>query len=150
MWSFISKLVLQIATIRWIFKLGWLGLLVPIAFLLKTIGLPLLGILSVVAIPLLILLVLFGLPIFAVVLFGGLFMGLVGFVLTIGIAAIKIGLFVVLPIWLVWKLVKTVYGWTFKRGDNGDDSTPPSSTDSTSGGPTTGPVSDTTGGFETA
>ena len=34
MLSFISRLVLRIAAIRWVFKLGGLGLLVPIALLL--------------------------------------------------------------------------------------------------------------------
>ena len=71
MWSAIRWMVLRLAAIRWLFKLGWLGMLVPIVLLLKTIGLPLLGILSVVAIPLLILLFLFGLPIILVLVFGG-------------------------------------------------------------------------------
>ena len=88
MWSAIRWLVLRIAAIRWFFKMGWLGLLVPIALLLKTIGLPLLAILAVVAIPLLILLLLFGLPILLVLVFGAMVMGFLGFVLTMGIVAI--------------------------------------------------------------
>ena len=64
------------------------------------------------ALPILVLLFLFGLPIFLVLLFGGLFIGMLGMVLTIGVAAIKIGLFVVLPVWLVWKLFTKV----FRRG----------------------------------
>ena len=128
MWSAIQWLVVRIAAIRWFFKLGWLGLLIPIVLLLKTIGLPILAVLSIVAIPMLILLVLFGLPIFLVLLFGGLIMGFLGFVLMIGVAALKIGLFIVLPAWLIWKLAKTVWCWGRKR-DAGDDSsgdTPPS------------------------
>ena len=67
MWSAIRWLVLRIAAIRWLFKLGGLAFLLPLALLLKTIGLPLLGVLAVVGDPgLLILLFLFGLPIFLV------------------------------------------------------------------------------------
>jgi hypothetical protein len=122
MWSLISRLVLKLAAIRWLFKLGGLSLLLPLALLLKTIGIPLLLILGVLALPLLFVLFLFGLPIFAVLLFGGLIMGVLSFVLTIGVAAIKIGIFVVLPIWLMWKLVC----WIFRRGDSGP-SAPPAS-----------------------
>ena len=78
MWSAIRWIVLRFAAIRWLFKLGWLGTLIPIVLLLKTIGLPLLAILSIVAIPLLILLFLFGLPIILVLVFGGLVMGALG------------------------------------------------------------------------
>src|SRR5215208_3097409 len=155
MWSAIRWLVLRIAAIRWLFKLGGLAFLLPIAFLLKTIGLPLLVILSILAVPVLILLFLFGLPIFLVLMFGSMLMGLIGFVLTIGVAAIKIGLFVVLPIWLAWKLGGKLWRWMSKRGDNGGtgDSTggtttpPPSGTTS---GPTTGPISDPINGIDPA
>lgn len=125
MWSFISRLVLRLAAIRWLFKLGGLGLLIPIAFILKVIGLPVLLVLMVLALPVLALLFLFGLPIFLVLLVGGMFMGLVGAVLSIGLVALKIAIFVVLPIWLTMKLV----GWIFRgfrrrrgggRGDAGD------------------------------
>jgi len=124
MWAAIRWLVLRVAAIRWLFKLGWLGLFIPIALLLKTIGLPLLGILSIIALPLLALLFLFGLPIILVLMFGGLLMGVVGFILTIGVAALKIGLFVVLPIWLMLVVVRKLYCWIFKRGDGGSHNTP--------------------------
>ena len=126
MWSAIRWLVLQLAAIRWLFKLGGLAFLIPIVMLLKAIGLPVLAVLSIVAIPLLILLFLFGLPIFLVLLAGGAIMGLLSLVVTIGIAALKIGIFVVLPIWLTWKL----FSWMFRRGNNGG-----SSSDSTSSPP---------------
>jgi len=124
MWSAIRWIVLRLAAIRWLFKLGWLGMLVPIVLLLKTIGLPLLGILSIVAIPLLILLFLFGLPIILVLTFGGLIMGVLAFVVTIGVAALKIGIFVVLPIWLMLVVARKLYCWMFKRGDGGNGSGP--------------------------
>ena len=126
MWSAIRWLVLQLAAIRWLFKLGGLAFLIPIVMLLKAIGLPLLGVLSIIAIPLLILLFLFGLPIFLVLLAGGAIMGILSLVITIGVAAIKIGIFVVLPIWLTW----TLLSWIFRRGKNGG-----SSSDSTSSPP---------------
>ena len=143
MWSTIRWLVLRIAAIRWLFKLGGLAFLLPLALLLKTIGLPLLAVLGVLAIPVLIILFLFGLPIFLVLIAGSMLMGLIGVVLTVGIAALKFGLFIVLPIWLLWKLGSKMSCWIFKRRD---DDTPPSgspppSADSSSG-PTTGPISD--------
>src|SRR5262245_22990932 len=118
MWSAIQWLVVRIAAIRWLFKLGWLGALIPIVMLLKAIGLPVLIVLAIVAIPALVLLLLFGLPIFLVLLLGGLLIGFLGFVLTIGVAAIKFAIFVVLPIWLFWKLGSTVCRWVFKRRDD--------------------------------
>jgi hypothetical protein len=144
MWSAIRWLVLRIAAIRWLFKLGGLAFLLPIALLLKTIGLPLLAVLGVLAIPVLIILFLFGLPIFLVFLAGSMLMGLIGVVLTIGIAALKFGLFIVLPIWLLWKLGGKMSCWIFKRGDS--DAPPSGSTPSadSSSGPTTGPISDPT------
>jgi hypothetical protein len=130
MWSAIRWLVLRLAAIRWLFKLGWLGALIPIALLLKSVGLPILGILGIVAIPAIILLFLFGLPIFLVFIFGGLFVGLLAMGLVLGLVALKFFIFVVLPLWLVWKLAKTVWCWTFKGGGPKPDSgttTPPSS-----------------------
>jgi hypothetical protein len=125
MWAFISQIVLRLAALRWLFKLGGLGLLLPIALLLKTIGIPLLMILAVLAMPVLILLFLFGLPIFMVLAAGAAIMGLVGLLLTIGGAALKIGIFVVLPVWLIWKMTSGGFRWVFKRGG---DCTPPSDT----------------------
>jgi hypothetical protein len=122
MWAFISQIVLRLAALRWLFKLGGLGLLLPIALLLKTIGIPLLMILAVVAMPVLILLFLFGLPVFMVLAAGAAIMGLVGIVLTIGVAALKFAIFVVLPIWVIWKISSSGFRWICKRGDGGTGS----------------------------
>jgi hypothetical protein len=138
MWSAIRWLVLRLVAARWLFKLGGLAFLVPIALLLKTIGLPILGVLGVLAFPILVLLFLFGLPIFLVLLFGSLFIGMLGMVLTLGLAAIKIGLFIVLPAWLVWKLFTKV----FRRGGDSHDGTNGGSTKSdTSSDASTNPSS---------
>jgi ABC-type lipoprotein release transport system permease subunit len=83
------------------------------------------------AIPVLVLLFIFGLPIFLVFIVGSMLMGLLGVVLSIGIAALKIGLFVVLPIWLVWALVSKI----FCRSRKCDDDTPPSTVDPLSSEP---------------
>jgi hypothetical protein len=137
MLAFISRLVLKLAAVRWLFKLSGLALLLPFAFLLKVVGIPLLLVMLVVGLPILMLLFLFGLPIFAVLGLGGLLMGLVATVLTIGVAALKIAIFVVLPIWLVWKLASTIARWMFKgRGDQGDHG------DRGNGGTDTPPASD--------
>jgi hypothetical protein len=130
MWSAIRWLVLRIVAVRWLFKLSGLAVLLPIALMLKTIGLPILGVLAVLAVPVLVLLFLFGLPIFMVLLVGGMLMGLLSVVLVVGVAALKIGLFIVLPIWLIWTLGSKIFR---RRGDSGttggstttDASTPP-------------------------
>jgi hypothetical protein len=105
MLSTILSLVARLAAIRWAFKtLLGLGVLVPVAFILKVVGLPILAVLSVLALPVLFVLFLFGLPIFMVLIVGAVLMAGVFFMLTLGMLALKIFLFVVLPIWLIWKI----------------------------------------------
>ncbi len=137
MWSAIRWLVLRIVAARWLFKLSGLGLLVPIALLLKAIGLPLLAVLSVLAFPILILLFLFGLPVFLVLAVGGLLMGMLAMVLMIGVAALKIGLFIVLPIWLIWKLASKLFRWASGGGKGGSGPTSSSTPTDSSTGPAT-------------
>lgn len=126
MLAFITKLVAQIAMIRWLFKLGGLALLLPIAAILKVIGLPILLILLVIGAPILILLFLFGLPIFAVMAVGGVLIGFVAMLLMLGVATLKFAIFVVLPIWLMWKVACWLWRGTF--GGRGRDDTPPPTT----------------------
>jgi hypothetical protein len=143
MWSAIRWLVVRIAAIRWLFKLGGLAFLLPLALLLKTIGLPILMVLAVLAIPVLVILLLFGLPIFLVFIAGSMLMGLIGTVLTIGMAAVKFGLLVVLPIWLMWTIAGKVWNWGKRKGgddSSASDSAPPSGGPAT--GSTSGPVND--------
>ncbi len=123
MWSAIRWLLLRIAAIRWVFKLGWLGLLIPIALVLKTIGLPILLILLVLALPILLMFFVFGLPVFLVMAAGGAFMALLSFVLTLSLAVLKIALFVVLPIWLMFAIAPRIVRWC-KGGDKPGE-TPP-------------------------
>ena len=114
MWAILKWLAMRLAIVRWIFKiLGFLSFL-PIAFLLKTIGLPILIVLAVLALPIFLLLFLFGLPIFLVFAVGALAMGVLFAALAFGVFALKIAIFVVLPIWLLWRLAS----WIFRgRGE---------------------------------
>jgi hypothetical protein len=146
MWSAIRWLVLRIVAARWLFKLSGLALLLPIAMLLKTIGLPLLGVLGVLAFPILILLFVFGLPIFLVFVVGGLLIGMLGIALTMGLVAIKIGLFIVLPVWLVFKLFSTIR----RRGGGGGGTNGGSSKTDTSTGPTPSAPADPIDGVDPA
>lgn len=107
----ITALVVRLAAIRWAFKtLLGLGVLVPVAFILKVVGLPILAVLSVLALPVLFVLFLFGLPVFLVLIVGAVLMAGLFFMLTLSMVALKIFLFVVLPIWLIWK----VAGWLIR------------------------------------
>jgi hypothetical protein len=111
--SLVRWLVFRFAALGWATKwLGSLGVLLPLAFLLKFIGLPLLGILGVVAAPALALLFLFGLPVVLVLGGGAILMSLVFAALAVGMFALKVFVFVVLPIYLVIKIVR----WVFRRG----------------------------------
>jgi hypothetical protein len=149
MWSAIRWLVLRIVAARWLFKLSGLALLLPIAMLLKTIGLPLLGVLGVLAFPILILLFVFGLPIFLVLVVGGLLIGMLGIALTMGLVAIKIGLFIVLPVWLVFKLFSTVCRRSGGKGGEGGTNGGSSKT-GTSTGPTSSAPADPIDGVDPA
>lgn len=144
MWSSIRWVVLRLAAVRWVFKLGWLGVLLPVAFVLKAIGLPVLMVLGVVALPILFLLFLFGLPLFLVFIGGGLLMGLFGVVLSVGVIALKIGLLVVLPVWLLFKLARMIGRSCRRRPDDGTGEGPSrSSTSESPPPPSAQPATDT-------
>jgi hypothetical protein len=129
MWALIKWLVMKLAVVRWIMKVLSMIAFLPIAFLLKAVGLPVLIVLAVLALPVLFLLFLFGLPIFLVLLVGGLAMGALFVALSIGMMALKFAIFVVLPIWLGYKLIS----WLF-RGRGGGVARPDvQGPDSTSG-----------------
>jgi hypothetical protein len=82
--------------------------LVPVAGVLKFVGLPLLIVLGVLGAPIFLLLGVIGLPILFVLAFGGMLLLLVGVVLTLGLLAIKILLPIVLIVWFVrWILGRT-------------------------------------------
>ena len=109
MLSLLKWLVMRLAIARWIFKvLGFLAFL-PIAFLLKAIGLPILIILAVLALPVFVVLFILGLPIILVLVVGGLAMGAIFAALSLGLLALKFAIFVVLPVFLLWKLASWIF-----------------------------------------
>lgn len=109
MWSFLKWLVTRLGIVRWLFKILGLGVFLPLAFVLKAIGLPVLIVLAVLALPILFLLFLFGLPIFLVFAFGALVLGILFATLAFGLLALKFAVFVVLPIWLLWKAASWLF-----------------------------------------
>ena len=109
MWSLITSLLAKWALLKLLLKtLGSLGWLLPIAFILKFVGIPVLVVLAILALPVFIVLAIVGLPIMFVIVAG--IMLLVGFffLLSIGILALKI----IIPILLVYWLVR----WWFRNG----------------------------------
>ena len=103
MWTVLKAVALRLAVGR---TLGGMLttlilLLVPLAGVLKVIGLPILIVLGVIGAPIFLLLAAIGLPALVVVGFGGMLMLLVGGLLALGILAIKIALPIILIVWLV-------------------------------------------------
>src|SRR5437588_11588471 len=115
MWSLLKWLAMRLAIVRWIVKILGLAAFLPIALLLKAVGLPILIVLAVLALPVLFLLFLFGLPIFLVLLAGGIAMSVLFAVLSLGMVALKLAIFVALPVRLRWKLLP----WLFVPGRSG-------------------------------
>lgn len=109
MWSLITSLLTKWALFKVLLKgLGSLGWLIPVAFILKFVGLPVLAVLAILAVPVFIILAIVGLPIMFAVVAGILL--LVGFfaLLSIGIAVLKIAI----PLLLVYWLLR----WWFRNG----------------------------------
>lgn len=110
MFAFLKALAVQFIFLRALLAgLGSLGVLLPLALLLKWVGLPILGVLGILSVPLLIVLAVVGLPIALVVMVGG---GVLAFLfvgLTVGVVAMIVALPIVLPLWLGAKLIGFVW-----------------------------------------
>ena len=120
MLAFIKLLFVRWMMLRYLFgALGGLLALWPVAWLLKVIGIPLLIVLLILGVPLIILLAAIGLPALAVMAVGGMILGLLGLVLSVGMVVVKIAIFVVLPIMLVWWLFRWLMDTGKKRGGEG-------------------------------
>ena len=118
------KLFLDFVVLRVVLRsVGWLLALIPVAFLFKFVGLPLLAILGIIGLPLLVILLFLGLPIIVVLVLGSMLMAVLGAVVAVGVPLLKIILPIVAIVWLM--------GWFWRRGrgDAGD-------------GPLTGEVKD--------
>jgi hypothetical protein len=124
MWSLIKSILLRIAAVRLLFKIFGGFLLLPLAFLLKVIGLPVLMVILVLAMPVLFMLFVFGLPIFLVLIVGGAILGLLGAALSIGMVVLKFAILFVLPLWVAWKLATFIRDRIWRR----DPPTPPAAT----------------------
>jgi len=128
MWTLIKGLLLKWAMLKWLLKsLGSLGILVPIAFILKMVGLPVLIVLAVLAPSGLLMLALFGMPFILVFLLGGALLAILSAVLSFGLMALKIVVPIVLIVWLLRWLLRS-------NGSKPDEGTTTP--------PATGPVSD--------
>ena len=109
MWSLISSLLAKYALLKVLLKtLGSLGLLVPLAFLLKVIGLPILIILGIIAAPVFIVLAIIGLPLMFILVIGCMILAAVFALLSIGFAVLKIAIPIILSYWLL--------RWWFSNG----------------------------------
>ena len=109
MWMLLKGLALRFVVGRTIGGLfaTLLLVLVPVAGVLKIIGLPLLIVLGVVGAPLFLLLAAIGLPVLLVLGLGAVLLGCIGLLLALSVLAIKIILPIVLVVWLVkWILGK--------------------------------------------
>ena len=124
MWMLLKGLALRFAVGRTIGGLFATLLLfvVPVAGVLKIVGLPLLIVLGVIGAPVILLLAVVGLPLLLVLGIGSVLLFCLGILLALGTLAIKI----VLPIVLVVWLVRWIFGKRRKRGSQ-DVGTPDAS-----------------------
>ena len=109
MWSLITNLLAKWALLRLLLKtLGSLGWLLPFAFILKVIGLPVLIVLAILALPIFIILAIVGLPIMFVAVAGFVLLAGFFFLLSMGMLVLKIAIPILLLYWL--------FKWLFKNG----------------------------------
>lgn len=107
--AFLKVLLVRYLLARYVVgTAGSLLLALPVAAVLKTIGAPLLAILGVVAVPVVIVLLVIGLPLFAVLLLALGVVALVAAFVLMGVVALKVAVFVVLPVMCVVWLVRRV------------------------------------------
>ena len=107
MWSLITSLLAKWALFKLLLKtLGSMAWLIPVAFILKLIGLPVLIVLAILAAPVFIILAIIGLPIMFVIVAGGLLLVGIFFLLSMGLLVLKIAI----PIVLIYWLIKWIFG----------------------------------------
>ena len=109
MWSLITSLLAKWALFKLLLKtLGSMAWLIPVAFILKLIGLPVLIVLAILAAPVFIILAIVGLPIMFVIVAGILLIVGFFFLLSMGLLVLKIAIPVILIYWL--------FKWLFRNG----------------------------------
>jgi hypothetical protein len=117
MWSIVKAILMKFGVLRGLFAvLGSLAAVLPIALaLIKLLGWPIVIVMLVVGLPLLLVLLVLGFPVIAVLGIAGIVLGVIFAVITLGIIALKFCLFVVLPVWIAWRVAK----WAFGKGRGG-------------------------------
>lgn len=116
MWALIKSLLLKWSLFKLLLKsLGSLAWLIPVAFVLKAIGLPILIILGVLALPLILILIVLGLPLLLIVFVGGGLLTFTFWIVSLGLMALKIALPIILVFWVIRWLTRS----------NGDEHRPP-------------------------
>ena len=103
MWTILKAVALRMVIGRTVGGMlaTLLLVLVPIAGVLKVVGLPILIVLGVIGAPLFLLLAAIGLPVLIVLGIGAALLALVGGMLTLGLIALKIAMPIILIVWLV-------------------------------------------------
>lgn len=103
MWAILKTLLAQWAIWKLLLRsVGSLAWLIPLGLILKAVGLPALVLLAVLALPLLLVLLVLGLPIILVVIMGGLLLSATMALVSLGVAALKIAV----PVILVWVVLR--------------------------------------------
>ena len=127
MWSIIKAILMKFGMLRGLLAvLGSLAAVLPIALaLIKFLGWPVLIVLFLLALPLLLILAIIGFPLIAVLSIAGIVMGIAFAVISVGIVLFKFFLFVVLPIWVGWKVVSWMLG---RRRGTGEKPAPEAAT----------------------
>ena len=109
MWSLITSLLAKWALFKLLLKtLGSMAWLLPVAFILKLIGLPVLIVLAILAAPIFIILAIIGLPIMFVIVAGVILLVGFFFLLSMGLLVLKIAIPIILIYWLM--------RWFFRNG----------------------------------
>ncbi len=102
MWLFLKSLLAKWAILKLVLKaFGSLGWLLPIAFVLKALGLPFLLLLAVIALPVILVLAVLGLPILLIVLLGGFLVTVTMWIVSFGVVALKLAIPILLIYWVV-------------------------------------------------
>lgn len=102
MWAFVQSLLAKWALLRLVItSLGSLAWLVPLAFVLKAVGLPMLLLLALLAVPVFLVLALVGVPLMLTIIIGILLLAGLFFMLSLGIAVLKIAIPIILIVWAV-------------------------------------------------
>lgn len=106
----LSSLLVKVVALRALLTLlGSVLVAVPAGLLLlKVVALPLLAVLAIVGLPLLFVIALLGFPFFIVFAIGGVALAVLAGVAVFGIIALKLFLFVVLPVWIVFRLARWI------------------------------------------